>query len=217
MSRNIKKEINSDFSDNLAFKSTSSKIQDLSQNTLISKSINKKLSDKKSNSSKKTPNDNISKKMKKSEESIYNLDNLENDLDYSSFQEKKKASKKRKEKSTQKIIIDDIENIYISLIGKSSIKLFLQSMVVLSISFGVNLCHWIYLFLMKEKLENNYCLTKLNQFDNCIPDDICNSYEEKLNLFLYNDTSDVHNKTLNEHENFIIEQIILMIIIKDFS
>ena len=207
MSRNIKKEINSDVSDNIAFKSTASKIPDSSQNTLISKDNIKKLSDKKSNSSKKiTSEKSFPKKLKRSEDSIYNLENLENDLDYSTRQEKKKSSKKKKEKSVQKIIIDDIENIYISLIGKTSFKLLFQYFILLAISFGVNLCHWIYLFLMKQKLENNYCLTKLNQFDNCISQDICQNYEEKLNLFLYNDTLDIHDNDLNEHENFIIEQ-----------
>lgn len=148
----------------------------------------------------------FSKKIKRSEDSIYNLDNLENDVDFSTRQEKKDQKKKKKEKTVQNIIIDDIENIYISLIGKFSYKLMFQSWIILTISFGVNVCHWLYLFLMKDKLENNYCLTKLNQFDNCIPSDFCDSYEEKLNLFLYNDTLDNHNNSLNEHQNFIKEQ-----------
>ena len=207
MSRKINKEILSDLSDNTAFKSTASKFPDLSQNTLLSKDNSKKLSDKKSNSSKKMVSEkSVSKKLKKSEDSIYNLDNLENDVDYSANLEKKNQKQKKKEKTNQRIIIDDIENIFISLIGKFSFKLLLQTWIVLSISFGVNVCHWLYLFLMKEKLENNYCLTKLNQFDNCLASDFCDSYEEKLNLFLYNDTLDIHNNSLNEHENFIIEQ-----------
>ena len=207
MSRKINKEILSDLSDNTAFKSTASKFPDLSQNTLLSKDNSKKLSDKKSNSSKKMVSEkSVSKKLKKSEDSIYNLDNLENDVDYSANLEKKNQKQKKKEKTNQRIIIDDIENIFISLIGKFSFKLLLQTWIVLAISFGVNVCHWLYLFLMKEKLENNYCLTKLNQFDNCLASDFCDSYEEKLNLFLYNDTLDIHNNSLNEHENFIIEQ-----------
>ena len=207
MSRKINKEIISDRSDNIAFKSTASKNYDLSQNTLISKDNTKKLSDKKSNSSKKLVSEkSFSKKIKRSEDSIYNSDNLENDVDFSTRQEKKDQKKKKKEKTVQNIIIDDIENIYISLIGKFSYKLMFQSWIILTISFGVNVCHWLYLFLMKDKLENNYCLTKLNQFDNCIPSDFCDSYEEKLNLFLYNDTLDNHNNSLNEHQNFIKEQ-----------
>ena len=207
MSRKINKEIISDRSDNIAFKSTSSKVPDLSQNTLISKENNKKLSDIKSTSSKKIESGkSFSKKNKKNEDSIYNLDNLENDVDFSTRQEKKDQKKKKKEKTVQKIIIDDIENIYISLIGKSSFKLFFQFVIVLAISFGVNVCHWLYLFLMKEKLENNYCLTKLNQFDNCMRNEFCDNYEEKINLFLYNDTLDIHDNSLNEHQNFIIEQ-----------
>ena len=207
MSRKINKEILSDLSDNTAFKSTASKFPDLSQNTLLSKDNSKKLSDKKSNSSKKMVSEkSVSKKLKKSEDSIYNLDNLENDVDYSANLEKKNQKQKKKEKTNQRIIIDDIENIFISLMGKFSFKLLLQTWIVLAISFGVNVCHWLYLFLMKEKLENNYCLTKLNQFDNCLASDFCDSYEEKLNLFLYNDTLDIHNNSLNEHENFIIEQ-----------
>ena len=207
MSRKINKELISDISDNLGFKSSATKNPDLSQNTLISNNLHKKMSDKKSNSSKKImTSEKMTKKRKRSEDSIYNLDNLENDLDFSTRQEKKKSAKKKKEKSLQNIIVDDIENIYISLIGKSSFKLAFQTVIILLISFGVNLCHWIYLFSMKSKLENNYCLSKLNQFDNCIPEEICESYEEKLNLFVYNDTLDIHNNSLNEHQNFIIEQ-----------
>ena len=207
MSRKITKELISDISDNIAFKSTTSKNPDLSQNTLISKEFHKKMSDKKSNSSKRiNTSEKVTKKIKRGEDSIYNLNNLENDLDFSTRQEKKKLSKKKKEKNLQKIIVDDIENIYISLIGKFSFKLMFQSIIILAISFGVNLCHWIYLFSMKSKLENNYCLSKLNQFDNCLASDFCESYEEKLNLFLYNDTLDIHDNKLNEHQNFIIEQ-----------
>ena len=136
MSRKINKEIISDRSDNIAFKSTASKNYDLSQNTLISKDNNKKLSDKKSNSSKKLVSEkSFSKKIKRSEDSIYNLDNLENDVDFSTRQEKKDQKKKKKEKSVQNIIIDDIENIYISLIGKFSYKLMFQSWIILAISF----------------------------------------------------------------------------------
>ena len=123
MSRKITKELISDISDNIAFKSTTSKNPDLSQNTLISK-VHKKMSDKKSNSSKKiNTSGKVTKKIKRGEDSIYNLNNLENDLDFSTRQEKKNLSKKRKEKNLQKIIVDDIENIYISLIGKFSFKL----------------------------------------------------------------------------------------------
>ena len=208
MSRKINKELISDFSDNIGFKSTTTKNPDLSQNTLISKELHKKMSDKRSTSSRKiiTTSEKVTKKIKRSEDSMYNLDNLENDLDFSTRQEKKKLSKKKKEKTLQNIIVDDIENIYISLIGKFSFKLVLQTIIILTISFGVNLCHWLYLFAMKTKLENNYCLSKLNQFDNCIPEELCENYEEKLNLFLYNDTLDIHDNKLNEHQNFIIEQ-----------
>jgi len=207
MSRKINKEIISDVSDNTAFRSTASKNPDLSQNTLISREMTKKTGEKNSESSKKKISEvNTPKKNKRSEDSIYNLDNLENDIDFSTRQEKKKSIKKKKEKSIQNIIIDDIENIYISLIGKSSFKLGLQTVIVLTISFGVNLCHWIYLFLTKTKLENNFCLTKLNQFDNCNTEEICSGYESKINLFLYNDTLDIHRNDLNDHQNFIIEQ-----------
>ena len=207
MSRKINKEIISGVSDNTAFRSTASKNPDLTQNTLISREMTKKSGEKNSISSKKKISEVLTpRKNKKSEDSIYNLDKLENDIDFSTRQEKKKSTKKKKEKSLQKYIIDDIENIYISLIGKFSFKLFLQTIIVLTISFGVNLCHWIYLFMMKHKLESNYCLTKLNQFNNCIPEQICSDYKQKINLFLYNDTLDIHNNELNTHQNFIIEQ-----------
>ena len=208
MSRKINLEKISDNSANIITHSTTSKNTDITQKGLISQENSKKINEKKSSSSKKV-SEKLSKKLRKGEESIYNLENLENDAEYSSRDLKKKLEKKKTDKGPQKIIIDDIENIYISLIGKSSAKLLFQTALLLIISFSVNLCHWIYLFLFKQKLENNYCLTKLNQFDNCLPSDICNEYEQKINLFLYNDTLDIHKSGYNEHQNFIKEQEII--------
>ena len=49
--------------------------------------------------------------------------------------------------------------------------------------------------MTKEKLENNYCFSELNQFDNCIPDQICNN-DNRLNILLYNFTFNIENTIL---------------------
>ena len=73
------------------------------------------------------------------------------------------------------------------------------------IPFFTSLCHWIFLFLTKSKVESNYCFSDLNQFDSCLSDQICENFESKINLIIYNDTFDVNEHSLTNSKKFIKE------------
>ena len=191
------KDIISERSDMAGLKSTVSKNipMDISQNSLLlSSEIGKKSSDKKNNDIKQSnlmAERSINKKNRKQIEndSFHTYDTFDND-----FSQKKKTTKKKEEKkkTVTKILVDDIENIYSTLIDKTNNKYYYQKNFILLIAFFVNICRWLFLFITKEKLENNYCFSKLNQFDNCIPDQICNN-DDKLNIQLYIFTFNVVN------------------------
>ena len=59
--------------------------------------------------------------------------------------------------------------------------------------------------MSKSKLENNYCFSKLNQFDNCLSKQICKNSKEQINIFLFNYTYNLHNDTMTPHQNFMEE------------
>ena len=172
MEKNVNKDMKTERSDMAGLKSDLSKniLNDLSQNSLLSSDLGKKGSNKKSNEIKQlnlATERSINKKIKKQLEndSLHTFDNFEKE-----FLKKKKSNIKSedKKKTSTKIIVDDIENIYSSLVNKISFRYHLQKAFLLFITFFVNVCRWIFLFISKKKLENNYCFSKLNQFDNCL-------------------------------------------------
>jgi MFS family permease len=63
----------------------------------------------------------------------------------------------------------------------------------------------MFLFLFNPKLEKSYCFSKLNQFDSCTTEQICKNYNNKISIILYNDSLDIHNNSLTNHQNFIEE------------
>ena len=73
------------------------------------------------------------------------------------------------------------------------------------ISFFASFCHWIFLFLTKSKLENNYCFSNLNQLDNCIESQICGDISKKINNIIYNDSFAIENDSLTESQKHIEE------------
>ena len=213
------KDIITDRSDNIGLKTNLSKNipMDISQNSLLSSEMGKKESSKKNNEIKQlnlATERSINKKLRRQieDESLHTFDNFDND-----FSQKKKNNKKieNKKKNATKIIVDDIENIYSCLVNKTNKKYFLQRIFLLTIAFFVNVCRWIFLFITKEKLENNYCFSKLNQFDNCIPQQIC-SNNEKINIFLYNFTFDYQNSSMTPHQRFIEERKIINLYYRPF-
>ena len=192
----------SERSDNTGLKSSLMKFPvDASKNSLLSNDLAKKTGDKKTNDLKQSTE--ISNNRRK-------IKSYENDSIFEAYEEETAKKKKMKEKKKEdvkinKIIVDDIENIYSCLGDKSSKKYSLQNVVLLMIPFFTTLCHWIFLFLTKSKLENNYCFSSLNQLDNCLESQICENEGEKIRLIIYNDTFAVEDNSLSESKKFIEE------------
>ena len=133
------KDIINERSDVAGLKSTISKNIpiDISQNSLLSSSeIGKKSSDKKSNDIKQSNllmERSINKQNRKQIESdtFHTYDIFDDD-----FTEKKKTTKKEEKKKTvTKILVDDIENIYSTLIDKTNNKYFYHKNFILLIVF----------------------------------------------------------------------------------
>ena len=192
----------SERSDNTGLKSSLVKLPlDPSKNSLLSTDLGKKTGDKKTNEFKQS--NNISNNKRK-------LKSFENDSIFEAYEEetekkKKMKDKDKKDKNINKIIVDDIENIYSCLDNKSSKRYSIQIVVLLIIPFFTTLCHWIFLFLTKSKLESNYCFSDLNQFDSCLESQICDNLDSKINSTIYNDTFDIREKSLSESKLFLEE------------
>ncbi len=156
MEKNVNKDMKTERSDMAGLKSYLSKNipNDLSQNSLLSSDLGKKGSNKKSNEKKQlnlATERSINKKIKKQLEndSLHTFDNFEKE-----FLKKKKSNIKSedKKKTSTKIIVDDIENIYSSLVNKISFRYHLQKAFLLFIACFINICRWIFLLMSKEKL-----------------------------------------------------------------
>ena len=206
------KIITTEKSDNANMKSFVSKNInpiDVSRNSLLSSSeVGKKITDRKNSDIKQinlATEKSINKKIRKQLEndSMHSFDNF--DIDYPQNKKSNKIKKQKEKKTLTKIVVDDIENIYSCLIDKSNKIFSIQKYFLLIIVFYTNVIHWIFLFLTKKKLENNYCYTKLNQFDVCIPDQICSNINGRITLLLYNETFYISNKSMTRHQGFIEE------------
>ena len=192
----------SDRTDNTGFKSSLVNLQlEPSKNSLISNDLPKKPGDNKTNEFKQSNNISINKRRRKS---------FENDSIFAAYEEETQRKKQNKNKTKEinkidKIIVDDIDNIYSCLGDKSSKRYTIQQIILLVIPFFTTLCHWIFLFLTKSKLENNYCFSDLNQLDNCLSEQICQDEGSKISLIIYNDTYDVVDNSLSESKKFLEE------------
>ena len=211
MDRN-NKIIESERSDYANLKSFISKKKtqiEASRSSLLSSTeIGKKILDRKSSNTKQlnlATEKTINKKIRKQLEndSLYIFHDLDND--YPQNEKNNKIKNTKEKKISSKIVVDDIENIYSYLIDKPN-KLFpIQKYFLFIIVFFTNVIHWIFLFLTKKKMENNYCYTKLNQFDICVPDQICSNINGRINLLLYNESLCISNKSMTRHQEFIEE------------
>ena len=182
---------------------------DASRSSLLSSSeIGKKMTERKNSDIKQlnlATEKSINKKIRKQLEndSLHSFDNF--DSDYPQNKKSNKIKNKKEKKTLTKIVVDDIENIYSCLIDKSNKIFSIQKYFLYIIVFYTNVIHWTFLFLTKKKLENNYCYTKLNQFDICVPDQICSNINGRINLLLYNETFCISNKSMTRHQEFIEE------------
>ena len=159
------------------------------------------------NNSKKPSIFNDTHSIDKKAENIFNIESTHSSKNNKN--DKNKKHKKEKYHKIDKIIVDNIDNIYTN-ISKLPNKLLKQRVFLLIISFYVSSIHWFFLFLTKRKMENDYCYTKYNQFEVCYPDQFCSmNVIGKNNYFIYDDTFDIHNNSLNSHENFMEEMKVI--------
>ena len=199
------KDIISDRSDNLGSKTNLSKNSPLNgtQQLLLSSDIGKKTNDRKTNDIKQfnfETEKSINKKIRKEiDDDSFSYDNYK-------LKDSRKIKKDKKvKKVVNKIIVDDIDNIYSYLSNKSNKVFLIQKIILLTIACFVSICHWIFLFLFNPKQERDYCFTKLNQFDSCSTQEICNNYNNKISIILYNNSLNIHNNSLTYHQNFLEE------------
>ena len=189
---------------NINFNYKSKDINDLSRELILTSIYNKNL---KNNSINKINSSSSYKDLNKTIKQ-----QIENDSELSSENNKRDIKKIIKQKDVNsnkkeldKIIVDNIDNIYQNLL-KLPNKLLKQKIFLLIIAFYIGSIHWIFLFLTKRKMERDYCYTKLNQFETCIPEQYCSvNAISQINIHLYNDTFIVYNNSLNSHQAFLEE------------
>ena len=199
------KEIISDRSDNPGSKTNLSKNSPINgtHQLLLSSDVGKKTNDRKTNDMKPfvfETERSINKKIRKE------LD--DDSFSYENYKRKnsQKIKKENKiKKPLNKIIVDDIDNIYSYVSNKSNNIFLFQKIILLTNVCLVSVCHWIFLFLFNSKKERNYCFTNLNQFDSCIANRICNNYNKRISILLYNNSLNIHNNSVTFHKNFIQE------------
>ena len=120
---------------------------------------------------------------------------------------KRKAKEKKFEK---KYIVDDINNILISL-KEPKLRLYIQEFLHYFIVFLICIYYWIFLFLSGIKFERNYYMTKTNneQLDACSNEQVCDFQEHSGNIIIYNSSLKYHNISTNDDEFFIQESDII--------
>jgi hypothetical protein len=185
MDKTINKELISDNYLNPGKRSSKSKTikSDISQNSLLSSINDRKVKDRKATElkhlnslSERKLNNQIKKQLE--DNSIFSSKNNKSKND--TKKSVKNKNEKEKKKNLDKIIVDNIENIY-SNISHLPNKLFWQKFILLLIVFYVSSIHWVFLFFTKRKMERDYCFTKLNQFESCVPEQFCSeSFKAKI-------------------------------------
>lgn len=111
------------------------------------------------------------------------------------------------------ILIDSIESIYSKQI-RTSRALIYQNFLCLFIILVCSNYIWILNFMNADKRERNYCFSSsLSQFDVCSPLQVCDSYEKKFNLLIYDNSKEYDNDYLSEisminkkYKLFFVEQ-----------
>ena len=118
---------------------------------------------------------------------------------------KNKKNKEKEQFKEKRYIVDNIDNI-LSKLSKPKLKLILQEYMLYSIVFLVCTYYWMFLFLTTTKLEKNYCYTDLDQFDSCSIDQICDNYNTKLNIILFNRSFNSHNHSFKKEHELLVEE-----------
>ena len=173
----------------------------LPSNDLLNKKIDK--DEKKSIKNIINSNNTSSRNRKKKENDFYSIDN--SILLSEEKQSKEKEKMKKKKVKEKRYIVDNIDNI-ISKLSKPKIKLVIQEFMLYAIVLTVCIYYWIFLFLTTTRFEQSYCYSNLDQFDSCSFEQICNYYDERINILIYNHTYNSHNDSIKNQKELLVEE-----------
>ena len=85
-----------------------------------------------------------------------------------------KSSKKNKKQKEKRYIVDNMEDI-LTKVSSEKLKLVIQELLLYIIVFIVCIYHWIFLFISREKIGQNFCYNN-GQFDACSEEQVCKDY-----------------------------------------
>ena len=105
--------------------------------------------------------------------------------------EKKKVKKAKKE-IVNRVIVDDIDNIF-ALLKEPKLKLRIQEVLHYFIVFLICVYYWIFLFLTGVKFERNYYFSEYGQFDTASDEQICDNNGNSANIIIYNNSFKYYN------------------------
>ena len=115
-----------------------------------------------------------------------------------------KSSKKNKKQKEKRYIVDNMEDI-LTKVSSEKLKLVIQELLLYIIVFIVCIYHWIFLFISREKIGQNFCYNN-GQFDACSEEQICKDYSTKMNIILFNNTLTIKDPISHDHYNFFISR-----------
>ena len=114
--------------------------------------------------------------------------------------EKKKVKKAKKE-IVNRVIVDDIDNIF-ALLKEPKLKLRIQEVLHYFIVFLICVYYWIFLFLTGVKFERNYYFSEYGQFDTASDEQICDNNGNSANIIIYNNSFKYYNFSSDPNEFF---------------
>ena len=113
----------------------------------------------------------------------------------------KKKIKKTKKEVVKKVIVDDIDNIFV-LLKEPKLKLRIQEVLHYFIVFLICIYYWIFLFLTGVKFERNYYFSEYGQLDTASDEQVCDYYENSANIIIYNFSFKYYNFSADPFEFF---------------
>ena len=116
----------------------------------------------------------------------------------------KKSPKKNETKKEGRYIVENMEDIF-SKVSSEKLKLIIQEAILYFIVFMVCMYHWMFLFISRNKLEQNFCYIN-GQFDACSENQICKDYSSKMNIILFNHTLNIKNQKGYDSFDFFLEE-----------
>ena len=115
-----------------------------------------------------------------------------------------KTSKRNKIQKEKRYIVDNMEDI-LTKVSSEKLKLVIQELLLYLIVFIVCIYHWIFLFISREKIAENFCYNN-GQFDACSEEQVCKDYSTKMNIIIFNNTLSIKEPITFDHYNYFINR-----------